>query len=83
MTQEERAQEIARTLRICAGRGGCTRCPLNDYVGCCSDKLKRDAAEMLEDQQAVIRSLIAKIDGMTDAVKQLKDKYSGGPYEED
>lgn len=83
MTLEERAQELSRTLRICAGRGGCPKCPLNDYVGCCSDRLKRDSAEMLEDQQAVIRSLMAKIDSMTAAVQQLMDKYSGGSYEQE
>lgn len=80
MSFEERAQEQARMLRNCADRGSCTKCPLDGYVGCCTDKLKEDSAELIEDQQALIRSLTAKVDSMVSSIKQLRDKYSGGLY---
>lgn len=80
MSFEERAQEQARMLRNCADRGSCTKCPLDGYVGCCTDKLKEDSAELIEDQQALIRSLIAKAEGMTAAIKTLRDKYAEGSY---
>ena len=80
MTQEQKANELAATLRQCAERGGCKKCPLDDYVGCCTDRLKQEAAEMIEDQQAVIRFLAARPGGMTASIKQLRDKYSGGRH---
>ena len=49
-------------------------------MGCCTDKLKEDSAELIEDQQALIRSLTAKVDSMVSSIKQLRDKYSGGLY---
>jgi len=77
MTREQKANELATTLRQCAERGGCRGCPLDDYVGCCTDRLKQEAAEMIEDQQAVIRFLAARLGGMTASIKQLRDKYAG------
>ena len=76
MDLEKKASELAATLRKCAGRGGCKTCPLDNYVGCCSDKLKRDAAELIEDQQAVIKSLAAAAGEMVAQIAQLKRKYS-------
>ncbi len=81
MTQEQKANELAAILRKCADRGGCKCCPLDDYIGSCTDRLKHEAAEMIEDQQAVIRSLAAKIESMTDSIRQLRDKYAGDDYE--
>ena len=83
MSLEERVQAQANILRKCAGRGGCFKCPLDNFIGCCTDKLKRDSAELIEDQQALIRSLTSKIAAMTDSIKQLRDKYSGGEHEEE
>ena len=81
MTQAQKAAELAATLRICAGRGGCTRCPLDSFVGCCTEELKRESAEMIEDQQATIQTLVAQVEGMIDAILRLTDKYSGeGAY---
>lgn len=76
MTFEEKAKEQAKILRMCSERGACTKCPLDDYVGCCTDKLKQDSAELIEDQQALILSLSAKLAGMIAAIKTLQDKYS-------
>lgn len=81
MSFEEKAQEQARMLRNCADRGSCTKCPLDGYIGCCTDKLKEDSAELIEDQQALIRSLTAKVEGMMRSIETLRDKYSGGKYE--
>lgn len=80
MTQEQKANELAVVLRKCADRGGCKNCPLDDYVGCCTDRLKHEAAEMIEDQQAVIRSLSKEIGKMMSAIKLLRDKYAEVEY---
>lgn len=81
MTQAQKAAELAATLRICAGRGGCTRCPLDSFVGCCTEELKRESAEMIEDQQATIQALVAQAEAMTKAIGKLMGKYSGeGAY---
>lgn len=83
MTQEQKANELAQTLRKCADRGGCRGCYLDDVIGCCTEKLKIEAAEMIEDQQAVIKFLSARLGGMTASIKRLRDKYSGGAYVEE
>ena len=80
MTLEQKAIEQATILRTCASRGGCKKCPLDNYAGDCSDKLKRDSAELIEDQQAVIESLAAKIGEMTASIVKLRDKYAGAGY---
>lgn len=80
MTLEQKTNNLAATLRRCGDRGGCRRCPLDDYAGCCTDRLKYEAAEMIEDQQAVIRSLSAKVSSIMASIEQLRSKYSGGEY---
>jgi len=80
MELAKKAIELAATLRQCASRGGCRHCPLDNYIGCCSDKLKTDAAELIEDQQAVIESLAAKIGEMTASIVKPRDKYAGAGY---
>ena len=77
MTQERKAIEQAAALRNCSDRGSCVRCPLYDYVGSCADKLKQDAAEMIEDQQAVIQALAGQVSKMIADIQRLRDKYSG------
>lgn len=80
MTQEQKANEISTALRKCADHDGCAGCPMDNYIGYCADYLKLEAAEMIEDQQAVIRFLAARLGGMTASIKQLRDKYSGGRH---
>ena len=79
---ERKASEQAMMLRICASRGGCKKCPLDNYVGCCSDKLKRDSAELIEDQQAVIQEISEKLAEMVAAISRLEEKYGGNHGEE-
>lgn len=81
VSPEARAAYQASMLRNCAPDGSCERCPLNDYVGVCTEKLHRDSAEMLEDQQAIIKALSDKVAEMTAKIVQLRDKYSGGDHE--
>lgn len=80
MTLEQKVNEQADILRQCAGDGNCVGCPLFTYVGNCQEKLKRDSAELLEDQQAVIESLAAKVSEMTASIVKLMNKYAGAGY---
>ena len=85
MTLKERVRQQANMLRICASQDGCSRCPLDDYIGSCTEKLKRDSAEIMEDQQAIIQALSRNVANMTASIVKLRDKYSGcvyGPKEE-
>lgn len=80
MTLEQKVNEQADILRQCAGDGNCVGCPLFTYVGNCQEKLKRDSAELLEDQQAVIQALAAKVGEMTASIVKLMNKYAGAGY---
>lgn len=69
--QEMFVNKVIKGLTICVD-GDCKDCPYNDdwSVSCCNDKLKKDAAELLETYKSIIEYSTSKGKDNTPKIKE-------------